>query len=75
MWDIFEPSLRTIRDLIRDQILTALAKSIMVDSIVVIGGFGDSPALRDYLRLWLNTLNRNSGLDIGMKFTLPYVVY
>ncbi|RYN89541.1 hypothetical protein AA0120_g6203 [Alternaria tenuissima] len=70
MWSIFKPSLRTIRNLMRDQILSATAKDIMVDSIVVIGGFGDSPALRDYLRLWLNAFNRNSGLDIGMKFTL-----
>ncbi|CAN9187548.1 unnamed protein product [Alternaria alternata] len=70
MWSIFEPSLETIRDSIVDQIQSARLKDIVVKSIVVLGGFGDSPALREYLRIWLNEYNHKNGLVIEMKFAL-----
>ncbi|CAN9184296.1 unnamed protein product [Alternaria alternata] len=70
MWSIFEPSLETIRDLIVDQVQSARLKDIVVKSIVVLGGFGDSPALREYLRIWLNEYNHKNGLVIEMKFAL-----
>ncbi|KAB2099689.1 hypothetical protein AG0111_0g12188 [Alternaria gaisen] len=70
MWGIFEPSLEIIRHLMEEQISSAITKNIVVDSIVVIGGFGDSPALREYLRIWLNLFNHDNGSLIDMKFAL-----
>lgn len=75
MWSIFEPSLETVRDLIVDQVQSARLKDIVVKSIVVLGGFGDSPALREYLRIWLNEYNHDNGLVIEMKFALAYVLH
>jgi hypothetical protein len=69
MWNIFKPSLTTIWSLVTDQIRSAIAKRIHIDSMVVIGGFGDSPAFKEYLRGCLNTLNREYGLDIDLNFT------
>ena len=75
MWGIFEPSLEIIRHLMEEQISSAITKNIVVDSIVVIGGFGDSPALREYLRIWLNSFNYKHGSLIDMKFALAYVAH
>ena len=75
MWGIFEPSLEIIRHLMEEQISSAITKNIVVDSIVVIGGFGDSPALREYLRIWLNSFNHDNGSLIDMKFALAYVAH
>jgi hypothetical protein len=49
MLGIFMPSLNCIANLVKDQIMTAHSKKIKVDKVVLIGGFGDSPALKEFL--------------------------
>jgi len=69
MYSIFEPSLTTIAHLMEDQISLAYSKGRDIDAVVVIGGFGDSPALKDFLRLKLNDLNRERGIAVEIRFT------
>lgn len=61
MLSIFEPLLQRIADWFEQQIRNAIAANIQIDSAVFIGGFNDSPALRQYLR------NRLEMMDCGIK--------
>ncbi|KAF1845115.1 uncharacterized protein K460DRAFT_416429 [Cucurbitaria berberidis CBS 394.84] len=60
MLHIFMPSLKAIGDLMIEQINEATAKGAEIDKAVLIGGFGDSPALKDYLRIRLDAQNAAS---------------
>lgn len=68
MWELFKPSFEMIRGIMDHQVRSAHAKAREIDSVVVIGGFGDSPALKDYLRRELNKINRELGCDIEPRF-------
>jgi hypothetical protein len=57
MLSVFDDSLKTIEGLMRDQIEKARASSIKVDKVVLVGGFGDSPALKAYLDVSLKRVN------------------
>lgn len=71
MWRIFEPSLLIIQQLIEDQVLVAVHKNITVDKIVLVGGFGDSPALKGFLQRNLERINAAHGKDIRLITTPP----
>jgi hypothetical protein len=49
MEKIFQPSLEKIEKLMKDQIYHAIANNISIDKVVLAGGFGDSPALKEHL--------------------------
>lgn len=68
MAELFKPSFETIRGVLKHQIDMAHARNQEIDSVVLIGGFGDSPALKDYLRRELNKINRKLGCDIESRF-------
>ncbi|KAH8730709.1 hypothetical protein GQ44DRAFT_417296 [Phaeosphaeriaceae sp. PMI808] len=54
---VFDKPLRTIADLMTQQLDLANAKDIAIDKVVLVGGFGDSHALKEYLRNSLATWN------------------
>jgi hypothetical protein len=58
MLSVFDESLRTIERLMLEQIENARVSSIRVDKVVLVGGFGDSPALKAYLEASLNRMNK-----------------
>lgn len=47
----------------------ARRKKIPIDKIVLVGGFGDSPALQDYLADSINLINEKHRTDIQIIFT------
>ena len=69
MLEIFQPSLDTIERLMKDQIAQALLSSSKIDKIVLAGGFGDSPALKEHLSVALEKINRVRGTDMKLIFT------
>lgn len=69
MLAIFNPSLRTIADLMEAQIRDAHGKHIEVDKVVLIGGFGDSPALKEFLRQRLTAIGVQTGYNIRFVTT------
>jgi butyrate kinase len=69
MLGIFMPCLKCIADLMEKQINTASSrKNGKVDKVVLIGGFGDNPALQEYLTERIATI----GARIGHKITAVY---
>jgi hypothetical protein len=58
MLSVFDESLRTIERFMLDQIENARVSSIRVDKVVLVGGFGDSPALKAYLDASLKRVNK-----------------
>jgi hypothetical protein len=76
MEQLFMPSLLVIRDLMEDQVAEALMKGTMANKIVLVGGFGDSPALKRFLRGSLDKISSRSGVNDGpieLLTTPPYV--
>lgn len=71
MRDIFIGSLRLIGQLMEDQIDLAVRKQIVVDKVVLVGGFGDSPALKEYLKSTLDRLRDKHRIPISMVVTPP----
>jgi hypothetical protein len=66
MKKIFEPCLRQIRALMRDQISRARVKGVGVDKVVLVGGFADSHALRWSLDREIKRLNESHGSCIEL---------
>jgi hypothetical protein len=68
MLSIFQPSLDTIERLMEDQISGAIKGGTVARKVIVVGGFGDSPALRDHLTTCLTQINRQRGTNIEIIF-------
>jgi hypothetical protein len=66
MKQIFEPCLRQIRALMRDQIDRAHVKEVEVDKVVLVGGFADSHALCWALGTEIRRLNEYHGSSIEL---------
>ncbi len=71
MEGIFMPSLKTIADLMDIQINTALKNEARVDKVILVGGFGDSPALKDYIAKAIASINERKNTDIDLIVTPP----
>lgn len=71
MLAIFEPFLLKIEDLMAQQIRGTLNEGMDVDKVVLVGGFGDSPALRKYLDHSISQINENNGTSIKLVKPLP----
>ncbi|KAF2129966.1 hypothetical protein P153DRAFT_315435 [Dothidotthia symphoricarpi CBS 119687] len=68
MMEIFRPSLDCVKRLMEDQLLSARRKNMAVDKVVLVGGFGDSPALQTHLTLRLKELDRFHGTRVAIIF-------
>jgi hypothetical protein len=68
MEDIFQTPLETIDNLMKDQIHYAMRDCIQIDKIVLSGGFGDSPALRERLTKSLKAINEKGNMHIKLIF-------
>ena len=66
MQPIFNESLETIKSLLTDQIELAYDKGIQVDKVVLVGGFGDSPALKHLLKACLTRLSTKHDTNIQL---------
>lgn len=66
MFDIFEPSLRLIAELVEDQIRQVHQRAIKLNKLVLVGGYGDSPALQESLQILLDALNQELMTDISL---------
>ncbi|KAF2853307.1 hypothetical protein T440DRAFT_549037 [Plenodomus tracheiphilus IPT5] len=64
---LFVPTLTTIADLMKKQLIRALRTRYSVNKVVVAGGFGDSPALKEFLAGTLDEINReyNTKIDLA----------
>ena len=71
--DIFKPTLEIIADLMEAQIKSALRKGIKVDKVVIVGGFGDSPALKEFLKKRLAAVNKEVRGNTGFITAPEYV--
>jgi hypothetical protein len=69
MRNIFDPSLKTIDKLMQDQIYHAISEDIGIDKVVLVGGFGDSPALKEYLSASLQRINENEDKSLQLVCT------
>jgi hypothetical protein len=69
MRTIFDDSLERIERLMKDQIRHARENSIQIDKVVLVGGFGDSPALQEFLSASLTEINYMHGTKMKMVFT------
>jgi hypothetical protein len=69
MLAIFQPSLVTVEQLMENQIVQSLLKKTDVDKVVLVGGFGDSPALREHLADSLSRINQERSTNIDILFT------
>ncbi|KAH7396896.1 hypothetical protein DE146DRAFT_57787 [Phaeosphaeria sp. MPI-PUGE-AT-0046c] len=67
MFALFDESIRMIKRILEDQIELARDIGVAVDSVVLVGGFGDSPALKEYLKLTLDGINAQHGGDIRLE--------
>lgn len=50
MYEVFKDCLRSIAELMLKQLNAAKAKKVNVQRVILTGGFGDSPSLRNHLR-------------------------
>ncbi|KAH4006322.1 hypothetical protein HBI56_024010 [Parastagonospora nodorum] len=64
--DLFDKSLKTIECLLLDQIEHAQRSNTKIDKVVLVGGFGDSPALKDYLKSSLQRYNAQHGTTMQL---------
>jgi hypothetical protein len=58
MRSIFDESLSTVERLMEEQITAARKTNTPIDKIVLVGGFGDSPALKEHLTASLAKINK-----------------
>jgi hypothetical protein len=66
MEKIFRPSLMTVERLMKEQLNHSLESGTEIDKVVLVGGFGDSPALREHIENSLAAINRKRDLDIRL---------
>lgn len=69
MKSLFLPSLDTIEKLMKDQIYYAIANNIYIDKVILTGGFGDSPALKEYLKESLQKIYKRENERIRLLCT------
>jgi len=69
MLQLFRPSLTPVADLMEGQIREALAKGVYFDKALLVGGFGDSPALIEFLHMRLRDLNKEFDTNIELIAT------
>jgi len=50
MYDVFKDCLRCVSDLMLKQLNAAKAKKVNVQTVILTGGFGESPSLRNHLK-------------------------
>ncbi|CAO2655819.1 Nn.00g046220.m01.CDS01 [Neocucurbitaria sp. VM-36] len=67
---IFMPSLKTIAELMESQITKALEHGD-VDKVALAGGFGDSPALKEFLADTIASINHDKNTYIKLMVTPP----
>ena len=65
------PSLNTIADLMEKQINATLQSEIKVDKVVLVGGFGDSPALKDFIGNALLRISDEKKTNLNLIVTPP----
>lgn len=68
MEQMFKPSCRGIRELMAQQIVTARSKGYVVDKVVVVGGFADSPYLTKFLKNSVGGINTQIGTVTELIF-------
>jgi soluble P-type ATPase len=71
MISIFQPSLIAIDKLMKKQIIGTLNKNLEVDKVVLVGGFGDSPALRKFLMHGVAEINNKYTTSIQLVMAPP----
>jgi hypothetical protein len=69
MLSIFQECFDTIDGLMRAQITHALSNNINVDKVVLVGGFGDNPALKQFLTASLVKINKAHRTNIVLVTT------
>ncbi|ETN47239.1 uncharacterized protein HMPREF1541_01431 [Cyphellophora europaea CBS 101466] len=62
--DVFEPSLKGTTDLLEKQLRLAEERGLIVNKVIVVGGFGESPSLRVRIRQVLANHSNGSGEEI-----------
>jgi hypothetical protein len=65
---LFDESFKTIETLLLQQIEHARRSNIAVNKVVLVGGFGDSPALKKYLHASLESVNNQHDTKMQMAF-------
>lgn len=68
MWRIFQPVVTKIANMMIAQVFRAAKARHVVDKIVVVGGFGDSQCLREYLTDKIDAYNSSTDSDIQLCF-------
>jgi actin-related protein len=68
---LFDESLQTIDGLIVEQIESAKANNTLINKVVLVGGFRDSPALKEHLQASLATLNSKFQTSIKLVVAPP----
>ena len=68
---LFDDSLKAIEHLMLEQIENARGKNTDVDKVVLVGGFGDSPALKGHLKASLRKHNEQHRTNIKLILTPP----
>ncbi|XPS69479.1 hypothetical protein M3J09_001749 [Ascochyta lentis] len=69
IWDIFRPSVKNIWNMMKDAILNANRADYRVSKIVVVGGFADSPCLREYLTEQKDRIKGRLGTPLKLCFS------
>jgi hypothetical protein len=63
---LFDESLKIIERLVIDQLTQAKSNGSFVDKVVLVGGFGDSPALKKFLSDILASYNTQFGTTVRL---------
>ncbi|KAL6707707.1 hypothetical protein ACN47E_003828 [Coniothyrium glycines] len=71
MHSLFSPALTKISNLMTQQLLKALDTIADVHQVILVGGFGDSPALKELLREELTKINSEQGTEIKLLANNP----
>ncbi|KAI8935381.1 hypothetical protein NX059_007964 [Plenodomus lindquistii] len=71
MMNIFRPPLQQIASLMKRQIDEAHDTLQAIDEVFLAGGFGDSPALQEYLKNALNDINEEHRTNIKINYAPP----
>lgn len=71
VWNIFRPSLKKIGTMMEDAVLNAKSAGYAVSKIVVVGGFGDSRCLQNYLVEHKDRLVKKLGSPLKLRFSPP----
>ncbi|KZM26023.1 hypothetical protein ST47_g2822 [Ascochyta rabiei] len=71
IWSIFGPSVKKIGGMMADAVLNAKKAGYIISKIVVVGGFGDSPCLREYFTEQKNRMVKKLGIPLKLRFSAP----